>query len=37
MYAADFDAAPAVDPVTGQLYVVWQDARDTAGPNGKGA
>jgi hypothetical protein len=34
---ADFDAAPAVDPVTGQLYLVWQDARDTTGPNGKGA
>jgi hypothetical protein len=34
---ADFDAAPAVDPVTGQLYLVWQDARGTAGPNGKGA
>jgi hypothetical protein len=34
---ADFDAIPAVDPVTGQLYVVWQDARDTTGPNGKGA
>jgi hypothetical protein len=34
---ADFDAAPAVDPVTGQLYLVWQDARGTTGPNGKGA
>jgi hypothetical protein len=34
---ADFDAAPAVDPVTGQLYLVWQDARATTGPNGKGA
>jgi hypothetical protein len=34
---ADFDAAPAVDPVTGQLYLAWQDARDTTGPNGKGA
>jgi hypothetical protein len=34
---ADFDAAPAVDPVTGQLYLVWQDARGTAGSNGKGA
>jgi hypothetical protein len=33
---ADFDAAPAVDPVTGQLYLVWQDARDTAGKNHKG-
>jgi hypothetical protein len=34
---ADFDAAPAVDPVTGQLYLVWQDGRGTTGPNGKGA
>ena len=34
---ADFDAAPAVDPATGQLYLVWQDARDTTGPNGKGS
>jgi hypothetical protein len=34
---ADFNAAQAVDPVTGQLYLVWQDARDTTGPNGKGA
>jgi Neuraminidase (sialidase) len=33
---ADFDAAPAVDPRTGQLYLVWQDARDTAGKNHKG-
>jgi hypothetical protein len=33
---ADFDAAPAVDPVTGKLYLVWQDARDTAGKNHKG-
>jgi hypothetical protein len=33
---ADFDAAPAVDPATGQLYLVWQDARDTAGKNHKG-
>jgi hypothetical protein len=33
---ADFDAAPAVDPSTGQLYLVWQDARDTAGKNHKG-
>jgi hypothetical protein len=32
---ADFDAAPAVDPVTGQLYLVWQDARDTADKNHK--
>ena len=28
---ADFDADPAVDPVTGQLYLVWQDARNTGG------
>jgi hypothetical protein len=34
---ADFDAAPAVDPGTGQLYLAWQDPRDTAGPNKKGA
>jgi hypothetical protein len=34
---ADFNVAPAVDPATGQLYLVWQDARDTTGPNGKGA
>src|SRR4051794_37092615 len=33
---ADFDAAPAVDPGTGQLYLVWQDARDTAAKNHKG-
>jgi hypothetical protein len=32
---ADFDAAPAVDPSTGQLYLVWQDARGTAGKNHK--
>src|SRR5262249_31743652 len=32
---ADFDAAPTVDPTTGQLYLVWQDARDTAGKNHK--
>jgi hypothetical protein len=34
---ADFDAAPAVDPNTGKLYLVWQDARGTTGPNGQGA
>jgi hypothetical protein len=34
---ADFNAAQAIDPVTGKLYLVWQDARDTTGPNGKGA
>jgi hypothetical protein len=34
---SDFNAASAVDPVTGKLYLVWQDARDTTGPNGKGA
>jgi hypothetical protein len=34
---ADFDAAPAVDPATGRLYLVWQDARGTAGKNHKGA
>jgi hypothetical protein len=37
LWTADFNAAQAVDPVTGQLYLVWQDARDTTGPNGKGA
>jgi hypothetical protein len=26
---ADFDAAPAVDPVTGQLYLVWQSCGST--------
>jgi hypothetical protein len=33
---ADSDAAPAVDPGTGKLSLVWQDARDTAGNNHKG-
>ena len=33
---ADFDATPAVDPGNGYLYLVWQDARDTAGKNHKG-
>jgi hypothetical protein len=34
---ADFNAAQAIDLVTGKLYLVWQDARGTTGPNGKGA
>jgi hypothetical protein len=32
---ADFLAAPAVDPVTGQLYLVWQDPSGTADKNHK--
>ena len=28
---ADFDAAPAIDPATGQLYLTWEDARFTGG------
>ena len=28
---ADFNPDPAIDPVTGQLYVVWQDSRFTGG------
>lgn len=28
---ADFDAVPAIDPATGQLYLAWQDARFTGG------
>jgi hypothetical protein len=28
---ADFDADPAVDQATGQLYLVWQDGRFTGG------
>ena len=31
MRTADFDADPGVDPVTGQLYLVWQDGRFTGG------
>jgi hypothetical protein len=27
----DFNADPAVDPVTGQIYLVWQDGRFTGG------